>query len=159
MMAIKSNKFLKAFTLMELMVVVVIIGILAAVGSAMFRGPTDKAMMNSTKAIDKQMTTYITVEMMNCSMGETTTMNGNLTCSGRSAASVVAAAVTSQANEQKNPFENDKAAVTSGGNNTAESDAGYIRLSVSGTDIVVKSCHTKPCDTVAMRQEKKIPFQ
>ena len=149
----------RAFTLMELMIVIVIIGILSAVGMVMFGGQAEKAKIAATKSIQKQVTTYITIEMMNCSMGDTTTMGGSLTCSGRTAASVVSAAVTSQANEHQNPYEGDKSAVTSGGNNTADSDAGYIRLSVSGTNIIAKSCHTKACGTAANRDEKSIAFQ
>ena len=152
-------KFKKAFTLMELMIVIVIIGILSAVGMVMFGGQADKAKTASTKSIQKQVVTYITIEMMNCSMGETTTMGGSLTCSGRTAASVVAAAVTSQANEHENPFEQQNASVTSGGNNTADTDAGYVRLSVSGQNIIAKSCHTQPCSAAGERDEKTIAFQ
>ena len=61
--------------------------------------------------------------------------------------------------EHKNPFDTDKAAVTSGGSNTADADAGYIRLSVSGQNIIAKSCHTTPCSTAANKDEKSIAFQ
>ena len=149
----------KAFTLMELMIVIVIIGILSAVGMVMFGGQAEKAKAASTKSIQKQIVTYITVEMMNCNMGETKTMSDNLTCSGRTAASVVAAAVNAQKDEHDNPFATDNSAVTSGGNNTADTDAGYIRLSVSGTNIVAKSCNTLPCSTASNREEKSIAFQ
>ena len=149
----------RAFTLMELMIVIVIIGILSAVGMVMFGGQAEKAKINSTKAIHKQVVTYITVEMMNCSMGDTTTMGGSLTCSGRTPTSVVAAAVTAQAGEHENPYQVGTAAVTSGGANTASSDAGFIRLSVSGQNIIAKSCHTQPCSAAGERDEKTIAFQ
>ena len=68
-------------------------------------------------------------------------------------------AVNAQKDEHDNPFEVDNSAVTSGGNNTADTDAGYIRLSVSGTNIVVKSCNTLPCSTASNREEKSIAFQ
>ena len=155
----KKLRNIKAFTLMELMIVIVIIGILAAVGMVTFGGQAGKAKIASTKSIHKQVVTYITVEMMNCSMGETKTMNDKLTCQGRTAASVVAAAVTAQSTEHKNPYDVDKAAVTSGGSNTATGDAGYVRLSVSGTNIIVKSCHTQPCSAADERQEATIAFQ
>ena len=154
-----ERKFQRAFTLMELMIVIVIIGILSAVGMVMFGGQAAKAKTAATKSIQKQLVTYITIEMMNCSMGETTTMGGSLTCSGRTPASVVAATVTSQAGEHKNPFATDKAAVTSGGSNTADADAGYIRLSVSGQNIIAKSCNTTPCSAAANKEEKSIAFQ
>ena len=144
---------------MELMIVIVIIGILATVGMVMFGGQADKAKIASTKSIQKQVATYITVEMMNCSMGDTTTMGGSLTCSGRTPTSVVTAAVTAQAGEHNNPYQTTVAAVTSGGSNTATSDAGFIRLSVSGQNIIAKSCHTQPCSAADERDEKTIAFQ
>ena len=154
-----KRKFQRAFTLMELMIVIVIIGILSAVGMVMFGGQAAKAKTAATKSIQKQIVTYITVEMMNCSMGETTTMGGSLTCSGRTPASVVTATVASQAGEHDNPYQTTTAAVTSGGNNTATGDAGFIRLSVSGQNIEVKSCHTQPCSAADERDEKTIAFQ
>ena len=154
-----KRKFKRAFTLMELMIVIVIIGILATVGMVMFGGQAEKAKIASTKSIHKQVVTFITIEMMNCSMGDTTTMGGSLTCSGRTPASVVAAAVTSQAGEHKNPYQTKIAAVTSGGANTATGDAGFIRLSVSGQNIEAKSCHTQPCSAADERDEKTIAFQ
>ena len=149
----------RAFSLMELMIVIVIIGILATVGMVMFGGQAEKAKIASTKSIHKQVTTFIVVEMMNCSMGDTTTMGGSLTCSGRTPTSVVAAAVTSQSGEHENPYQVEKAAVTSGGANTASGDAGFIRLSVSGQNIIAKSCHTQPCSAADEREEKTIAFQ
>jgi type IV pilus assembly protein PilA len=154
-----KRKFKRAFTLMELMIVIVIIGILSAVGIVIFGGESKKAKISSTKAIHKQVVTFVAVEMMNCSMGETTTMGGSLTCSGRTPASVVTATVASQAGEHDNPYQTTTAAVTSGGNNTATGDAGFIRLSVSGQNIIVKSCHTEPCSAAGERQEKSIAFQ
>ena len=144
---------------MELMIVIVIIGILATVGMVMFGGQAEKAKIASTKSIHKQVVTFITIEMMNCSMGDTKTMGGSLTCSGRTPASVVAATVTSQAGEHDNPYSADKVAVTSGGSNTSAGDAGFIRLSVSGQNIIAKSCHTAPCSAAGERDEKTIAFQ
>ena len=144
---------------MELMIVIVIIGILATVGMAMLGGQPEKAKIAATKSIHKQVVMYITIEMMNCSMGDTTTMGGSLTCSGRTPASVVAATVTSQAGEHNNPYQTTLAAVTSGGANTATGDAGFVRLSVSGQNIIAKSCHTQPCSAADERDEKTIAFQ
>ena len=154
-----KRKFKRAFTLMELMIVIVIIGILSTVGMVMFGNQAKKAKTASTKSIQKQVVTYVTIEMMNCNMGDTTTRGGSLTCSGRTPTSVVAAAVTSQSGEHGNPYKIEVASVTSGGNNTSDSDAGYIRLGVSGQNIIAKSCHTEPCSASANREEKTIAFQ
>ena len=49
-MFIWTKKKYKAFTLMELMIVIVIIGILAAVGMVMFGGQAEKAKIAATKS-------------------------------------------------------------------------------------------------------------
>ena len=151
----------RAFTLMELMIVIVIIGILSAVGMVMFGGQAEKAKINSTKAIHKQVVTYITVEMMNCSMGDERIMGGSLPCSERTPMNVVSATVNSLV-DHKNPYQVDKTAVqqvSQGGLTLASSDAGFIRLSVSGQNIIAKSCHTEPCSAADERDEKTIAFQ
>ena len=106
-----------------------------------------RAKSSVTKFMHKEMAMYINAEMARCIIDETTAMNGNLTCSGRTADSVIAAAVIATKDVQMNPYELDKSAVTSGGTNTSDSDVGYIRLSVSGENIIIKTCHTKPCAT------------
>ena len=149
----------KGFSLMELMIVIVIIGILAAGSLIIFGDKGEQAKQASTKDMFGKMATFLGVEMMSCSMGEEKTMNNNLTCAGRTASSVVAALVTAMDGDQMNPYQLDKSAVTSGGNNTADTDAGFIRLSVSGTNIDIKVCHTKACSAAANRSEKSIAFQ
>ena len=146
---------------MELMIVIVIIGILSAVGMVMFGGQAEKAKINSTKAIHKQVVTYITVEMMNCSMGDERIMGGSLPCSERTPMNVVSATVNSLV-DHKNPYQVDKTAVqqvSQAGLTLASNDAGFIRLSVSGQNIIVESCHTQPCSAADERVEKTIAFQ
>jgi len=116
------------------------------------------AKYKETKNSYGEMATYIAVEMMSCSMGETTTMSGNLTCHGRTADSVVAATVIAK-DDVMNAYETDKQAVTSGGTNTSDSDVGYIRLSVSGENIIIKTCDTKSCVTNTNQHSKTIALQ
>ena len=116
------------------------------------------AKYEETKNSYGKIATYIAVEMMSCSMGETTTMSGNLTCDGRTADSVVAATVIAK-DDVMNSYETDKQAVTSGGTNTSDSDVGYIRLSVSGNNIIIKTCNTKPCVTNKNQYSKTIALQ
>ena len=124
-----------------------------------FNIDTYKVKSEATKENYSRMVAYITVEVMTCIMGDTTTMDGNLTCQDRTADSVIAAAVIATKDVQMNPYELDKSAVTSGGTNTSDSDAGYIRLSVSGVNIIIKTCHTKPCATNANQRSETIAFQ
>ena len=96
--------------------------------------------------------------MAKCILDKITAMDGNLTCQGRTADSVIAAAVIAKG-DVMNAYETDKQAVTSGGTNTSDSDAGYIRLSVSGENIIIKTCHKKPCATNTNQRSETIALQ
>ena len=60
----------RAFTLMELMIVIVIIGILSAVGMVMFGGQAEKAKIAAVKTNFKMVKKYVSVELMKCQMGD-----------------------------------------------------------------------------------------
>ena len=48
--------------------------------------------------------------------------------------------------KHKNPYSTKNNAVRISTSNTLKRDVGYINLSASGSDVVVKSCHKKPCN-------------
>ena len=56
----------KSFTLMELMIVIVIIGILSAVGMVMFGGQAEKAKIAATKANFRNVQKFLAVEFFKC---------------------------------------------------------------------------------------------
>ena len=56
----------RAFTLMELMIVIVIIGILSAVGMVMFGGLTEKAKRNGTIANHINLKKWIQLQIIKC---------------------------------------------------------------------------------------------
>ena len=56
----------KAFTLMELMIVIVIIGILSAVGMVMFGGQSEKAKIAATNANFRNIQKFLVVEFFKC---------------------------------------------------------------------------------------------
>ena len=82
-MLIWTKKKHKAFTLMELMIVIVIIGILSAVGMVMFGGQSEKAKIAATKQIHSTVTRFIANTFTLCLVDNTTYKLGNVfhTCS------------------------------------------------------------------------------
>ena len=71
----------KGFTLIELLVVVAIIGILAAVGVVAYNGYTSSAKRSATMSNCKQVSKYITNEVMLCTLNtQSSVMNGKLNC-------------------------------------------------------------------------------
>ena len=98
----------KAFTLMELMIVIVIIGILSTVGMVMFGGQSEKAKIAASKANHKSVVKYIAYEIMKCDLGEAKVMNGNLDCSKKGTYNWpddVADATVLALNDFKNPYD------------------------------------------------------
>ena len=59
----------KAFSLIELLVVVAIIGILAAVGVTTFGGFQEKAKVAAVKDMHGQVIKFVSTELMKCSLG------------------------------------------------------------------------------------------
>ncbi len=150
---------------MELMIVIVIIGILSAVGMVMFGGQTEKAKIAVMKTNIKSIKKYIVQEVTKCELGETNTMNGNFSCGGsRKAHNIASATVRAFCGSQssysctefKNPY-NSKTQVTSGNYISGDDDVGYIRISTGnkgGNDLVrIMACVKTPCSNYLNQKE------
>ena len=61
--------------------------------------------------------------------------------------------------KHKNPYSTKNNAVRISTSNTLKRDVGYINLSASGSDVVVKSCHVTPCDIALNRQSETIEIK
>ena len=85
-------------------------------------------------------------------------MDGNLTCSELSAANVVAATAKTLTVD-RNYYDVRNNAVRISTSSTKDKDAGYINLSASGSDVVVKSCHVTPCDIARNRRSDTIEIK
>ena len=152
----KNNN--KGFTLIELLVVVAIIGILAAVGVVAYSGYTAGAKKQAAKSNQSAVSKYIAAELQKCNLGEDKAMSDQLTCSGNNASKTVTAAVKAL-EDFKNPYSTSNKAVTNGGNNTSDSDVGYVRL-VSGTGkVTVKTCFATACSSSDNKVETDITIE
>jgi len=154
-----------AFTLMELMIVIVIIGILSAVGMVMFGGQAEKAKIAATKTIHKQTLKYITFELLKCSLGESHIM-GTYPCANiyplntYSAANInahigSAGAVLSD----KNPYDAASYAIKQP---TTAFVLGQVSLSatvVSPYMINLHTCIEAPCDTDAKKMISSVSVE
>jgi len=128
----KNNK---GFTLIELLVVVAIIGILAAVGTVAYTGYTKNAKKSAAKSNHASVVKYIAAELQKCNMDESTSMDGNLTCSAKSTTGTVQAAAILALADFKNPYDTGNAAVS-----TSETSIGYVNVTDDGSDVEVETC-------------------
>ena len=143
-----NKKRNNGFTLIELLVVVAIIGILAAVGVVAYSGYTAGAKKQAAKSNQAAVAKYVAAELQKCNLGETSAMGGALVCSGNTGAKTVTASVTALA-DFKNPYSTSNKAVTNGGNTSADTDVGYVRMSASGSTITIATCWATACSTAA----------
>ena len=132
----KSN----GFTLIELLVVVAIIGILAAVGVVAYNGYTSSAKVTSTKSIYSQLQKYVKQEVQRCDIGETTVMDGYLTCSGRTGSTVIRAAEKAFSNF-KNPYNTQESAVVLGDQYVK----GRVYITSSNQNVIMHVCFKDSC--------------
>ena len=118
-----------------------------------------------TKVYHKETVNYIQEEIFKCSNDESNIiMKGYLSCSEITATKVVESThktfnrpALSQFNPYVRPAEIKTLRIST--NNKTDEDAGYINLSASGSDVVVKSCHTKPCSDEDNRISKTVEIK
>jgi type IV pilus assembly protein PilA len=158
---ISSNK--KAFTLIELLVVVAIIGILAAVGVVAYNGYTASAKASVAKANFKLVTNYMASEIIKCSTGETSIMNGTVNCNNLNTNTAfdgifyVMNGYDSNGSLPKtnrtiiNPYGKVSRAndtddgFRSGSSATDDGAVGFVRYSASNNEAWLRMCFKLPC--------------
>ena len=135
----KNNK---GFTLIELLVVVAIIGILAAVGTVAYQGYISGANKTATKSNHASAVKYIAAELAKCSIGETSVMDDELTCSDRKSGAEVQAAATVALDDFKNSYNSTAAAISTGGGGTVE---GQTDITDDGSVVTITTCLVVGC--------------
>ena len=107
-----------------------------------YNGFTQSARENSTKTIHKRAVEYISSEIKKCNFGKSTFMNKSQNCPATAAKAVSGAVATIN---DKNPFNTSKKAVRKYNSNTKNEDVGYVSLSISGSNIIFRTCISKSC--------------
>ena len=100
---------------------------------------------------------YIKSESDKCRNGETLIMSNTLKCSDMNSKSLIQAAINIL--HDKNPYSPRLGAVRSSNSNTNDEDVGFISLSASGSDIIIKSCNKTPCNKEANRQSRTVSIK
>ena len=124
------------------------------IGMVAYNGYTASAKKNATKTIHTQTIKYIKSEYDKCRNGETLIMNNTLKCSDMDSKSLIQA--TLNASPNNNPYHNTDNAVRSSNNNTTDEDVGYVSLSASGSNIIIKTCIKTPCKKEENRLQDSI---
>ena len=115
---------------------------------------TGSAKTSATKTIHAQNVRDISRELEKCSLGDTTVMKGLLNCSKYNAETVMVAILKTSLD--KNPFNTTYNAVRSSSSNTNDEDVGYVSLSSSGSNIIIKSCNKTPCKKEENRKQSTV---
>ena len=152
----------KGFTLTELLVVVAIIGILAAVGVVAYNGYTGAAKVSAAKTNYKNVVKQMRAELTKCNAGLSDKMfisnpqscpitHANNWASGMNNA---CRGSTGMYYGMKNPYKTSDRACRLNISYTNDADVGYINWSTkSATDVRLSSCWKTPCNTNDNREE------
>ena len=100
---------------------------------------------------------YISRELEKCSLGDATAMQGLLNCSKYNAETVIVAILKTILD--KNPYNTTYNAVRSSSTNINDDDVGYVSLSSSGSNIIIKSCNKTPCKKEENRLQDSIEIE
>ena len=139
----------RGFSLIELLVVVAIIGILAAVGIVAYSGYTASAKVNAVKSNLTSAIKYIENEKVKCDLGDTTVF-GTLACSSLTGSSSGIALgrhlfnnIQTLLPNHVNPHDTDEHFFPIGGGVSWEE--GQAFMSGSGNQVQINTCLEDPC--------------
>lgn len=111
------------------------------------------ARVMTIKTMHTQTIEYIKSEHNKCKIGESKFMSNSQDCPATAAKAVMGAVATMS---NKNPFDKSKNAVREFNNNKDDKDVGFISLSASGSNIIIKTCIKTPCKKEENRLQTSI---
>ena len=169
---VTANKNNKAFTLMELMIVIVIIGILAAVGLTVFGGQAEKAKIATTKTNHNNVVKKVTLTIFDCDMHGSVNMmskpnnttSNNITCYGNKFTFFADYLINDMDNQGrwKNPYKSTGNRVQQPGwctnAKSGDSNVGFVWINARNNmdHVTVCTCFKTPCSDGLNRLEKNI---
>jgi len=113
------------------------------------------ARVAATKVIHAQTVKYISGELDKCNLNETSIMNNTVMCSEINSTNVIQAALNLL--KDKNPHNPDfPKSARSSASNTNDEDVGYVSLSSSGSNIIIKSSNKTPCKKDENRKQSTV---
>ena len=112
--------------------------------------------INATKTIYSQTVKYISAELQKCKLGYSKFMGNNQECPATTSKAIIGAVATMT---DVNPYDSSKLSIRTSNSNTSDEDVGYISLSASGSDIIIKSCSKTPCNKEANRHSSTVSIE
>ena len=128
----------------------------AIIGVVAYNEFTRPAKVNVTKTIHAQTVKYISAEIQKCKLGDSKFMNNNQDCPATALKTINGAVATMT---DKNPFDTAKNSIRQSDSNTNDEDVGYVSLSASGSNIIIKTCSKTPCRKEENRLQAKISIE
>jgi type IV pilus assembly protein PilA len=128
----------------------------AIIGVVAYNEFTRPAKVNATKTIHAQTVKYISAEIQKCKLGDSKFMNNNQDCPATASKAIIGAVATMT---DVNPYDSSKLSIRTSNSITNDEDVGYISLSASGSDIIIKSCNKTPCNKKANRQSSTVSIK
>lgn len=108
------------------------------------------------KSIHSSTLKYISAEIQKCKTGESKFMSNSQDCPATAAKAVTGAVAKIT---DKNPFDTSKNAVRESNNNIDDKDVGFISLSASGSNVMIKTCINTPCEKDKNRLQESIDIK
>ena len=140
----------KGFSLIELLVVVAIIGILAAVGVVAYNGYTKAAKIAATKAQGKQICNFATAEIAKCNIfGDSSALDGTVNCPESNKDKLAEPIFGALQGKFKNPFNPTEESLRMGFGKYKTTGTGYkegaTNIMVYPKQVYLTTCYKEPC--------------